>query len=131
MGSSKGAQLLQAYIAASGTRFVPAMWRHARLERPCEVAGVAGQQYWRTAINQIGDVVIRVTGYRDRQNDPSPKTSTLGPKGAIAGAAEKSMLENFDLPEKWFATAARAKKLASALPKINSVCGASAGTPAV
>jgi hypothetical protein len=51
------------------------------------------------------------------QNDPSPKTSRLGPRGALAGTAEKSMLENFDLPEKWFATAARAKKLASALPK--------------
>ena len=34
------------------------------------------------------------------QNDPSPKRSTLGPKGAIWGAAEKSMLENCDLPEK-------------------------------
>jgi hypothetical protein len=37
------------------------------------------------------------------------------------GAAEKSIPRNFDLPEKWFATAARARKLASAFPKINSV----------
>src|SRR6185369_3264105 len=65
------------------------------------------------------------------QNDPSPKTSTLGPRGVIASAAEKSIPENFDLPEKWFATAARARKLASALPKMNSVWGASAGTPPV
>ena len=41
------------------------------------------------------------------------------------------MVENFDLPEKLFATATRAKKPASALPKINSVSGPSAGTPPV
>src|SRR5215831_3474361 len=47
------------------------------------------------------------------QKDPSPSRSTLGPRGAITGAREKSMVANFDLPEKWFAVAARAKKLAS------------------
>ena len=65
------------------------------------------------------------------QKDPSPNRSTLGPRGAILGAAAKSIAENFDLPEKWFATAARAKKPASALPKMNSVWGPSAGTPPV
>src|SRR6185369_316009 len=65
------------------------------------------------------------------QNDPSPKRSTAGPRGACAGTPEKSMVEKFDLPEKWFATAARAKKLASALPKTKRVSGPSAGTPPV
>jgi hypothetical protein len=35
----------------------------------------------------------------------------------MIGAAEKSIPKNFDLPEKWLATAARAKKLASPVPK--------------
>src|SRR5262245_52621739 len=65
------------------------------------------------------------------QNDPSPNRSTLGPRGAITGASEKSMVENFDFPEKWFAIPARAKKLSSVLPKTNSVWGSSAGTPPV
>jgi len=43
------------------------------------------------------------------------------PEGGIEGAAGKSMLKNFALAGKWFARAARAKKLASALPKTNSV----------
>ena len=47
----------------------------------------------------------------------------------MTGASEKSMLENFDFPEKWFAIPARAKKLSSFLPKTNSVWGSSAGTP--
>src|SRR5215471_16308921 len=45
--------------------------------------------------------------------------------------AEKSMIENFDVPEKWFAIPARAKKLSSALPKTNFGLGSSAGTPPV
>src|SRR5215813_10710148 len=65
------------------------------------------------------------------QKDPSPNRSTLGPRGAITGASEKSMLENFDFPEKWFAIPARAKKLGSVLAKTNSVSGASTGTPPV
>src|SRR5215468_12106443 len=34
------------------------------------------------------------------QRDPSPNRSTLGPRGAIAVAAEKSIPANFDFPEK-------------------------------
>ena len=65
------------------------------------------------------------------QKEPSPSRSTHGPRGGIEGAAGKSMLKNFALAGKWFATAARAKKLASALPKTNSVRGPSAETPPV
>src|SRR5580692_1041214 len=65
------------------------------------------------------------------QRDPSPNRSTHGPRGGIEGAARKSMLKNFALAGKWFATAARAKKLASALPITNSVGGVSAETPPV
>src|SRR5215831_11269156 len=32
------------------------------------------------------------------QSDPSPNRSTLGPRGAITGANEKSMPENLDFP---------------------------------
>ena len=44
------------------------------------------------------------------QRDPSPKRSTQRPSGVMVGAAGKSMPENLDLPEKWLATAALAKK---------------------
>src|SRR5580700_372617 len=63
------------------------------------------------------------------QKEPLPNRSTQGPSGGIEDAAWKSILKDFALVGKWFATAARAKKLASVLPKTNSVWGPSAETP--
>ena len=65
IGLCEGAQLFQAYIAASRSRLIPATWRDASLERPGEVARIAGQENWHGAVYQIRDVIVGVAGHRD------------------------------------------------------------------
>src|SRR6476659_9872345 len=66
VGPREFAQLIQAFIATSGSRLVPPAWCHATLECPGEVARVACQQNWRPTVDQIRNVIIGVSGDRDR-----------------------------------------------------------------